>query len=397
MNIAIGIFRLLPRGGLEDHALRIVAELTRRGHDVTVHTTGEVPDVGLQVAPLDRRPQPLTNHGRMTAFAAAFERAARGRFDRLVGFQPVPGVDVLFLGDHLRDRPGVPLLKRMLPRFRAYARLEAGCFGAGCRTLVMGLARPQMEAFVRRYPGSEPRIAILPPTIAEARRRPHLRTMEARRQMAARLGVAGDRQTWLWLGLQPHVKGLDRVIEALALVPDADLLVAGPSQAGRELEALKRKATRLGVAHRIRWLGYVASEDVPACFTVADVLAHPARVDVTGAVILEAMINGLPVVATSCCGFAEHIELGGAGAIVASPVEARDLAAALARVCGPENAAMSANGIAYGMSADLYSGLSVACDLIVAPAWPEDATMAAGAGASATARAPTTGSLAWSR
>ena len=31
MKIAIGIHRLFPRGGLEDHALRIAAELSRRG------------------------------------------------------------------------------------------------------------------------------------------------------------------------------------------------------------------------------------------------------------------------------------------------------------------------------------------------------------------------------
>ena len=45
VKIAIGIFRLLPRGGLEDHALRIADELARRGHEVTLHTTGKLPDV----------------------------------------------------------------------------------------------------------------------------------------------------------------------------------------------------------------------------------------------------------------------------------------------------------------------------------------------------------------
>ena len=397
MKIAIGIFRLLPRGGLEDHALRIATELARRGHEVTLHTTGKVPDVGLKIVSLDHRPQPLTNHGRMTAFAADFERTARGRFDRLVGFQPMPGIDVLFLADHLRNRPDVPLLKRMLPRFRAYAGLEAGCFGPGGRTLIMGLARPQMEAFARRYPQSRSRIAILPPTIAETRRKPHLRTADTRREMAAQLGIDGDAKTWLWLGLQPHVKGLDRVIEALALVPAAVLLVGGPNPGDRALEAFKRKASELGVAHRIRWLGYLASEDVPGYFAVADVLAHPARVDVTGAVILEAVINGLPVVATDCCGFAEHVELSRAGAVVASPVDVGDFAAALVRVCGPENAVMSASGIAYGASPELYSGMSVACDLIVAPTWPREATMAADPGASMTAAALRSGSLAWSR
>ena len=109
VKIAIGIFRLLPRGGLEDHALRIADELARRGHEIVLHTTGKLPDVDLATVALDRRPKPLTNHGRMAAFAADFKRATHGRFDRIVGFQPMPGIDVLFLADHLRNRPDASL------------------------------------------------------------------------------------------------------------------------------------------------------------------------------------------------------------------------------------------------------------------------------------------------
>jgi UDP-glucose:(heptosyl)LPS alpha-1,3-glucosyltransferase len=376
VRIAIGIPRLLPRGGLEDHALRIAAELAGRGHDVVIHTTGALPETEVATVPLDRRVKALTNHGRVTAFAADFQRSTRGRFDRVVGFQPMPGLDVLFLADHLRGRADAPLLKRLSPRFRGYARLEAACFGTGSTTRVMGLARPQMQAFARRYPASRSRIAILPPTLTPERRKPYLRTEELRREAAARLGLAEGRPTWLWLGLQPYVKGLDRAIEALALVPEATLLVAGAPSDDRKLASMMARAGRLGVAQRVRWLGYLAGDEVAAHFAAADALAHPARVDVTGGVILEAIVNGLPVVTTDCCGFAPHVERSGAGRVVPTPFDVRGFATALEEVCGSSNAQLSLNGIEYGQSAGLYSGIAVACDLIEAASWPEAITMA---------------------
>jgi UDP-glucose:(heptosyl)LPS alpha-1,3-glucosyltransferase len=253
-----------------------------------------------------------------------------------------------------------------------------------------------MWAFVRRYPESVSRIAILPPTITEERHKPSARTAALRRQMAARLGIGEDSRTWLWLGLQPHIKGLDRAIEALALAPGATLLVGGVAPDDRKLAAIRRRAARLGVSDRLRWLGYLSGDDVPAHFAAADVLVHPARVDVTGAVILEALVNGLPVVATDICGFAQHIELSGAGEVLASPFAAKDLAAALTRVCGPQNAAMSSNAIAYGAAPELYSGLSVACDLIEAADWPRQITMAADRAATEAAEVVQPGSGAWS-
>lgn len=379
MKIAIGILKVQPRGGLEDHALRIAAELSRRGHDVVLHTTGKLPD-GLSAVLFDRSARALTNHGRASAFAADFARATAGGYDRVVGFHPMPGLDVLFLADHLRDRPDAPLVKRLLPRFRAYARLEASCFGPAARTRVMGLALPQMRAFAQRYPHSRARMVVLPPTITDARRKPHLRTAELRAETAARLGMTGAGQTWLWLGLQPHIKGLDRVVEALARVPQAVLLVGGIAPGDRKLAGLARRIEQLGIAKRIRWLGFMSESEVPAAFAAADVLAHPARVDVTGGVILEALTNGLPVVATDCCGFSTHIEASGSGRVIPADFDADAFVAALREVCGPANAEMSRRGVAYGESPDLFSGLAKACDLIEKADWPREITLAGGAG-----------------
>jgi UDP-glucose:(heptosyl)LPS alpha-1,3-glucosyltransferase len=379
VKIAIGILKLSPRGGLEDHALRISAELARRGHEVALHTTGKLPETGVAAVSLDRGPSTFTNHGRVNTFARAFQRVTAGRFDRIVGFHPMPGLDVLFLADHLRNRQDVPVVKRLLPRFRTYARLEASCFDGSSKTRVLGLALPQMRAFAERYPESRSRIVVLPPTITDARRKPHLRTADRRRQMAARLGIEGSPQTWLWLGLQPHIKGLDRVVEALAMVPDATLLVGGIKLGDSKLASVNRRIARLGIAKRIRWLGFMSDDDVPAAFATADVLAHPARVDVTGGVILEALTNGLPVVATDCCGFSTHVALSGGGRVISSSFGRDEFVRALAEVCGPQNAAMSQQGISYGESPALFSGLSAACDLIEADSWPREMTLAGGA------------------
>jgi UDP-glucose:(heptosyl)LPS alpha-1,3-glucosyltransferase len=365
VRIALGIFRTHPRGGLEDHALRIAEELIGRGHRVDLHSTGPAPETDATVVSHRRRPLDMTNHARMTTFGADLAAATAGRYDCVVGMQPLPGLDVLFIADHLRNRPDTPLWRRLLPRFRAMVALEACCFAHRAGPLVLGLADTQMQAFADRYPESRDRMVVLPPSIAPDRRNPALRLSGHRAALRAGLGLPGAGTLWLWLGLQPAIKGLDRAIETLMLVPEATLVVAGVQPGHRKAAALRALAAKAGVSERLCWAGYQSGDEVAALLAAADVLAHPARVDVTGAVILEAIINGLPVVATDTCGFAPHVARSGAGVVVAGEdFDTAAFAAALQTAGGPENAVMSANGIAYGETADLYSGLSTACDLI---------------------------------
>ncbi|MGE3306515.1 MAG: glycosyltransferase family 4 protein [Rhizobiaceae bacterium] len=376
MRIALGIHRLTPRGGLEDHAIRIGEELERRGHAVTLFSTNTAPALTLPVQLIQAPGR--SNHARMAGFGASLTRATANSFDRVVGFQPLPGLDVLFLADHLRDRPGLRFWKRLLPRHRTYARLERACFGEGSRTRIMGLARPQMRAFAERYPESLDRTVVLPPSITESKRRPQLRRPELRDATRRRLQIGDSTPVWLWLGLQPRIKGLDRAIDALALVPEAVLLVGGIAESDERAAALVRQAARLGVAGRIRWLGYLSGDALFSTFAASDALAHPSRVDVTAAVILEALVNGLPVVATAECGFADHIEESGAGRVVPTPFVTASFAHMLQEVCGPANVAMSSKGIDHGRNPALYSGISAACDLIEAEVWPRELTLGGG-------------------
>ncbi|BCH26125.1 glycosyltransferase family 4 protein [Mesorhizobium sp. L-8-3] len=369
MRIALGIHRLQPRGGLEDNCLRIAAELDRRGHEATLFVAGACPDVKFPVVSIAPRRKPSSNHARAAAFATAFVNATNGRFDRTVAFQPAPGAEILFLADALRNRADAPFLKRLTPRFRTFARLEQGCFDTPAKTRIIGVALSQMRAAVERYPSSRERVAVIPPAIAETRRRPELRD-QLRPAARAELGLAPDEPAWLWLGLQPEIKGLDRVIEALPDHPRARLLVGGLGSGDHKMRKPLARAAQLGVGDRIRCMGYISGDRFFKAVAAADVLAHPARVEVAGAVILEAIVNGLPVVTTDICGFSGRILEAGAGKVVTGPFAADTFSRFLGDVGGAGNEDLSRRGIAYGANPELYSGVDVACDLIEAEHWP---------------------------
>lgn len=369
MRIALGIHRLQPRGGLEDNCLRIAAELDRRGHEPTLFVAGAYPELKFPVVSIAPRRKPSSNHARAAAFATAFVDATNGRFDRTVAFQPAPGAAILFLADTLRDRADAPFLKRLTPRFRTFAWLERGCFDAPAKTRIIGVALPQIRAVVERYPSSRERVAIIPPAIAETRRRPELRD-RLRPAARAEMGLAPGEPTWLWLGLQPEIKGLDRVIEVLPDHPRARLLVGGLGADDHKMRKHLARAAQLGVADRIRCLGYISGDRFFSAVAAADVLAHPARVEVAGAVILEAIVNGLPVVTTDICGFAGRVLEAGAGKVVTGPFSDETFSRFLGDVGGAGNEEHSRRGIAYGANPELYSGVDVACDLIEAEHWP---------------------------
>lgn len=367
VRIALAIYRMLPRGGLEDQCLRLARELTRRGHEVTIHTT--VPDdtAGIATRVIDQPPWRISNHGRMASFARRISHLrANHMFDRLVSFQPLPGADILFSADLLRNRADESWARRLTPRFRSHARLEQACFSPAANTRVFCLGARQAAEYRQRYDTPGPRLTLLPPSIDPDMRQPERRSPDGRAALRRRLGLSDQQRAWLWLGLQPHTKGLDRAIGALATNPGATLIIGGLAEADDKARNYRAMAETGKVAGRIRWLGYLDRDGVLDSFAAADVLVHPARREVTGGVILEALINGLPVVTTENCGFAEHVTASGCGVVIDERCIAAELARAIATATGPDHAAMSARGILYGKEARLYDGIAVAADLVEA-------------------------------
>lgn len=121
-------------------------------------------------------------------------------------------------------------------------------------------------------------------------------------------------------------KGIDVAIRALPLLPDDTVLVVLGE--GPERGELDRVAHELGVQHRVFLLGRVP--DVAAWLQRATVLVHPARWEGFGLGVLEAMLAGLPVVASRVSSLPELVVDGETGVLV-QPDDPSALALGMAR------------------------------------------------------------------
>jgi glycosyltransferase involved in cell wall biosynthesis len=126
----------------------------------------------------------------------------------------------------------------------------------------------------------------------------------SREALRERLGVSGH--VVLTLGRLVPIKGLDVLVQALRGVPDMTLVVAGD---GPDRARLARQARVAGV--RVAFPGVVLGEDKRAWLRAADVFALPSRrlpsgrEEGTPTALLEAMLAGVPVVATDTGGVGE--------------------------------------------------------------------------------------------
>ena len=134
-------------------------------------------------------------------------------------------------------------------------------------------------------------------------------------------------------------KGVDVAVRALASLPDDVVLVvlSSTQEQRAELEALGRE---LGVGRRLFLLGRLP--DVAAWLRRAEVLVHPARWEGFGLAVLEAMLAGLPVVASNVSSLPELVVDGETGLLV-RPDDPSALALGIARAL-EERARLGAAG-----------------------------------------------------
>jgi glycosyltransferase involved in cell wall biosynthesis len=121
-------------------------------------------------------------------------------------------------------------------------------------------------------------------------------------------------------------KGLEVLVEALRTVPGCRLVLVGE---GPERASLEELVDRLGLGERVAFAGWV---DPPWTATWAfDVLAMPSFMEGFPLVIVEAMLAGIPVVASAVGGIPEIVVEGETGLLV-PPNDADALAASLRRI-----------------------------------------------------------------
>ena len=183
----------------------------------------------------------------------------------------------------------VPLLPRSLTGglARRFSRSQ-------CNQLDAVIAPSQaMQAALRDY-GVDKRIEILPTGLPAERFQQGDGSAFRRRH-----GLDPARPLLLFVGRAAHEKNIGFLIEMMLELrtrsPDALLLIAGEGPAEG---ALRAQAARLGLDGSVRFLGYFdRGGELQDCYSAADVFVFSSLTETQGLVLLEAMAQGVPVVA----------------------------------------------------------------------------------------------------
>jgi glycosyltransferase involved in cell wall biosynthesis len=169
---------------------------------------------------------------------------------------------------------------------------------------------------------------------------------------------AGDpvgRPYVLYVGtIQPR-KNLVRLIEAFTqtlqmtdpnlqcAICNLQFVIAG--KRGWLTESIEQRVAELGLAERVRFIGYVVDEDLPALLSGALAFVLPSLYEGFGMPVLEAMACGTPVLASNTSALPE---VAGDAALLVDPTDTAVIAAGLARLAADAGlrAELRARGLA---------------------------------------------------
>lgn len=188
-----------------------------------------------------------------------------------------------------------------------------------------------------------------------ARDRPAARSM-----MRAEAGFEDADFGLIFIGNEFDRKGLQTVIEALGRGGDERMKLA--VLGGDNPDAYQSVARKVGVGHRVRFLGRVDGPEryLPA----ADALVLPAWYEPFGMVIVEAMGAGVPVIASASAGALEGLQHEVHALFLQNPRDAEELAGALRRLrddaCLRQTLSLRAKEAAQEFSWEKVSAMTLA-------------------------------------
>jgi UDP-glucose:(heptosyl)LPS alpha-1,3-glucosyltransferase len=279
--------------------------------------------------------QPLRVHAFDRASARAASMPAAGAFDVVHGFSRTRHQDLYRAGggshaDYLRRNHHCAgqAARRFSPRHRILLAIEQSVF-ADVRQRIQCSSRLVADELVSKQGVSQDRIFLLPNGVDLARFGAGRHRDAGRRLRALEDPHPEAGPLWLFPGSGWHRKGLARLMDALARDPGAGhrVWIAGRDRPG----PWERRAARLGISSRVRFLG--PRRDLEVLYQAVDGVVLPTRYDPFANVTLEAAAAGRPVVTSSANGAAEW--LGDEIRVVENFDDPGELAAALDEFASP--------------------------------------------------------------
>ncbi|MEX2367422.1 MAG: glycosyltransferase family 4 protein [Pseudohongiellaceae bacterium] len=367
MKLAFVLFSYFPYGGLQRDFSGIVQACQARGASITVFTMAWKGSRSIQ-ADIHLYPgSRLTATARRRQFVEYVrQQTAADRFDAVIGFNRMPGLDFYFAADTcfaekaLRHRNW---LYRLTPRCRQYLDYEEAVFSATGNTRIFMISPLQQQQYLKHYCNAARRMISLPPGISEDRKA-GVDAARLRAEFRRELGLQEQHMLVLQVGSGFAVKGVDRALKAIAALDQCvreqvRYVLVGDDRA----MPYRRLAHRLNIGDIVTILP--GRDDIPSCLQGADLLIHPAYSESAGLVLVEAIVAGLPVLTTDTCGFAEHVERADAGLICHSPFSQDHLNRMLAHMLtGGRLEHWHRQGLRYGQKHDLYHMQETVADIL---------------------------------
>ncbi|GBR04057.1 glycosyltransferase family 4 protein [Acetobacter oeni] len=320
---------------LRHFLLPLMRELRERGHEVTgVCADGplirDVRDEGFSVVtvPMARSFSPIAQ---ARAFLALVRLIRRERPDLVHAHMPISGLLARFAAKlcgvphiaytchgFLFNQPGSGL-RRLTALVLEWI---AGHITSTYLTVSREEAADARRLHIHPHPhaignGRDPRIFMPDPA--------------ARTRIRAEFNIPEDRTVIIAVSRLVRHKGYPELLVAMEAVPDTDLWIVGErltSDHGESLTPVFDRAQKT-LGSRLRFLGY--RTDIPALLAAADIFTLPSHFEGLPMSIIEAMMTGLPVVATSIRGPREQVVPEETGLLVPSG-ETAPLARALTRL-----------------------------------------------------------------
>jgi glycosyltransferase involved in cell wall biosynthesis len=144
-----------------------------------------------------------------------------------------------------------------------------------------------------------------------------------RGELRKRLGLDDATTLLVFLGRISFIKGLDLLMQAVALLPqtapNVHLLIAGPDDEDGCAAKIAELGNRLQLRDRVTISGPIYGDQRLQAFVDADFLVLPSRYESFGNVAGEAIACGTPVLVTNECGIANLVE-GRAGLSVPATI-----------------------------------------------------------------------------
>lgn len=317
-------------GGQNVHVAQLAAGLTRQGHEVSVYTRRDRPDLpdyiaspdGYEVVHVEAGPVERVPKDRLLPHMEDFARRLRALWDaeppdiahahfwmsglaslRAAAARDLPVVQTYHALGTVKRRHQGHADTSPPDRLRIEREIGARCAGvlATCRDEVAELAEMDVAG---------DKVTVIPCGVDLVHFNP-----------VGPSAVQNGRRRIVTAGRLVPRKGVDTVIKALEDLPATELLIVGgpaegPVEEDPEARRLRRIAEKAGVSDRVLMPGRVSYEAMPAQLRAADAVVCTPWYEPFGIVPLEAMACGVPVVAAAVGGMRDSIEDGLTGTLV---------------------------------------------------------------------------------